>query len=216
MAEFIDIDFGTVENSHIDEKFDLVNKALNSGELIAFPTDTVYGLGCNIEDEGAVSNIFNLKKRAENKPLGAYLGLENWNDKINQISDNIPDTFYKLSEKFLPGPLTLIIPRRENFATLATSNSKGIAIRNPNHKSLLSFLSSYEGIIAGTSLNLSGEKPLNNPDEIQEIFGHEIKYILTSEQRFSSTASTVLDLTQNEVKLLREGDIHWNSVRELI
>jgi L-threonylcarbamoyladenylate synthase len=216
MAEFINIDSWADKYNFAGGDFDSVIKSLNSGELIAFPTDTVYGLGCNIEDEGAVSKIFEIKKRSSNKALGAYLGEENCRDKIKQISDDIPDIFYKLSEIFLPGPLTLIIPRHKNFARLATSNSKGIAVRIPNHKPLLSFLPKYQGILSGTSLNLSGKPPINNPNEIQKIFGSDIKYILTSNQKFSAISSTVIDLTQNKVKLLREGDISWSEIRKFI
>ncbi len=212
MAEFIDIDrwFGDKEG----ECYNFVTKALEDGELIAFPTDTVYGLGCDIENESAVGKIFELKKRSKQKALGAYLCGVNCDGRLEKMSSSIPEIFFKLSKEFLPGPLTMIIPRHGAFAALATSNSKGIAIRIPKHRPLLAFLSHYKGTLAGTSLNLAGEKPINDPIEIQEKFGSQIKYILTSNEKISQNSSTVIDLTHGKIKLLRKGDLDISTLKK--
>lgn len=174
---------------------------INNGELAIFPTDTVYGLGALILDEKGQKRIYEIKKRDKNKRLACLCA------SIKQAADIAivtPDA-KKLMSLYWPGALTIILMCKKQLGTLTTSDT--IGIRVPNHKLALEILEE-NGPMATTSVNLSGESPLNDPVKIKEAFGNLVDYIITEEKgSYLDVSSTVIDMTKKPYQVYREGTI---------
>ncbi len=169
------------------------------GKVIVFPTDTVYGIGAIYDDQQAIQKIYNLKERDAGKPLAILIS------DFNQVKDIVKiqnEKTNELIDKYWPGPLTLIFEKKDDF----DYPFKTIGFRIPNSKIALKILNHLGGL-ATTSVNYSGEKPINDIYEIEKTFKNEIDYIITDKETFSKTSSTVLDVTSKNIKVLREGTI---------
>lgn len=180
------------------EEFLKIPKNELKGKIFVFPTDTVYGIGTWWDDFCAIKKIYNIKIRDAGKPLAVLIS------DFNQVKDKIIDNNKadSLMDKYWPGPLTLIFSKKENF----DYPFKTIGFRVPNSEIALKILD-YLGPLATTSVNYSGESPINDVDEINRLFGEKIDYIITDEATFSKTSSTVVDVSGEELKVLRVGTI---------
>lgn len=179
------------------EKKDLV------GKIICFPTDTVYGVGALFNDVDAIKKIYQMKDRNWHKPL-PILGA-NLNDIFPFIT-NINDETKKIMEKYWPGALTIIFNKNPHAKIEINKEFSTIGFRIPNSKIALEILSKY-GLMATTSVNLSGEPPLNTYEEIVKHFGDKIDYIIEDEENHSNVSSTIVDATSDKYVILRQGDI---------
>lgn len=172
------------------------------GKVVCFPTDTVYGLGAMVEDEAAIAKIYQMKKRDMNKPLAILCpGIEAIQDYVKYISEQAQTWM----NTYWPGGLTLIFEKK-NLSDSITKGSKTVAFRMPNCEISLSILSHF-GLMATTSVNYTGEKEYNTIQEIKQVFGKEIDYIITDPASFSSKPSTVVDVSKDVATVLRQGDI---------
>ncbi len=178
------------------DKIDLKNK------VIVFPTDTVYGVGCMIEDIDAVHRIYELKNRDYSKPLAILTP----NANIEKYVKNISPKAKELMNKYWPGALTIIYEKTDLINDVVTSNLKTVGFRMPNSKIALAVLNRF-GIMATTSINISGMPPLNNKEDIIKEFKNKIDYIVMDDEVSSDVSSTVVDLSQNDIKILRQGSI---------
>lgn len=187
----------------------LVNKEIKLSKkdlehkVIAFPTDTVFGVGALIDDEIAIDKIFELKHRDYSKPLAILAAsVEDILPYINDVSEEVLD----LMNKYWPGALTIIFNKKDTVSSKITSGFKTIAFRIPNCKISLDILK-QTGPLATTSVNISGEKPLNTFNEIEEYFGKKIDYIVSENVLSSNVSSTIIDVTSNDIKVIRQGEI---------
>lgn len=171
------------------------------GKLICFPTDTVYGVGAIATDKKAVEKIYQMKRRNNKKPLPVLCSNI---DQIKEYVDEIDDTVAALMKKYWPGALTIIFNKKPGVGDHLSDNT--IAFRMPNSKIALDIINRFSPI-ATTSVNMSGEKEINNIDEIEEKFADWIDYIVTDEAYLSNIPSTVVDATGVFPKILREGNI---------
>lgn len=178
------------------DKIDLKSK------VIVFPTDTVYGLGCMIDDIDAIKKIYEIKERDYSKPLAVLTP----NINISKYVLNINDKAYSLMEKYWPGALTIIFKKSELINNMVTSSLSTVGFRMPDSKIALAVLNKF-GVMCTTSVNKSGCKPLNDIYEIEKEFGDKIDYLVVDKCELSSISSTVIDLTTNDIKVLRQGDI---------
>ena len=169
-----------------------IEKINLKGKVICFPTDTVYGVGALIEDEEAINKIYDLKNRDKSKPLAVLTG------NTNQAK--------QLMENYWPGALTLVFKKTNLISDKVTSNLDTIGLRMPNSKIALAVLNNF-GLMATTSVNISGDKPLNDVNEIIKYFSNDIDYLVIDKEETSNVSSTVVDVTKNELKVLRQGDI---------
>lgn len=178
---------------------------LHQGGIVAFPTETVYGIGCDAKNTSAINKIYEIKNRSSSKPLTLHFASF---DDAKKYAES-----YKISEqlanKFLPGALTLIMESKSvsEFASqFAELNTVGVRI--PSHKTAQDLLRTFGSPIAGTSANISGDKPLVSAEEIISIFGNQIDMVLKcSECIPTGTASTILDITKNPTVIIRKGDL---------
>lgn len=174
---------------------------MKNGDLIIFPTDTVYGLGCQVLDLEGIENIYKLKKRPKSKPIPILVS-----DivSLNPICE-IDKRALKLMTKFWPGPLTLILKTKKEFKKITGETT--IAVRIPDHYMAQQVIKEY-GPLRVTSANISGNKPLNTLEDVKIAFGSKVFKIYgeyTSDS--SGVPSTIVDLTNKEIKILRQGNI---------
>ncbi len=182
-----------------------IKEFLLLGGIIAFPTDTVIGLGVNGLSCQAVKGLFDLKGREHKKPL--YL-LAYSVSQITHYVELIPEYAYALMEKYFPGPLTLILRSKEMLFTLPDKRGDTLGVRIPNHPGLLKLLSEIELPLLNTSANISGEAPLTTNIDIVEMFGSKVRYVdLEYNIDMKNVPSTVVDCTGLKPIVVRRGAI---------
>lgn len=173
------------------------------GMLIAFPTDTVYGVGCCINDAEAIKRIYNLKERDFDKPLAILVG--SIEDAINLV-EYLPKKAIELINSYWPGALTIICPKSSNVPSFLNPSYHTIGIRMPNNKDALKILQKY-GPMAVTSINKSGEAPINDYEQIVLKYRDKIDYIIDGDEESSNVSSTVIEIIENDIKVIRQGNI---------
>ena len=181
---------------------------IKASNIIAFPTETVYGIGANIFDYNAVDSIFQIKNRDYSKPLSAHISDIKM---VEQVSSIIPDLFYELANIFLPGPLTMIIPARATFPPIVTANTNTIAIRFPSNIVCKKFIDSVGFPIAATSANISGNKSAININEVIDELNGKIAGVIDDGNCELMIESTVINLV-GKPKLIREGVISIKTI----
>lgn len=187
----------------------LVNKDIKLSKkdlehkIIAFPTDTVFGVGALIDDEVAIEKIFELKHRDYSKPLAILAA--NIEDIMPYVKD-VTEEIKELMNKYWPGALTIIFNKNDNVSSKITSGFKTIAFRIPNCKISLDILK-QTGPLATTSVNISGEVPLNTFEEIEKHFNEKIDFIISENILSSNVSSTIIDVTSKNIKIIRQGEI---------
>lgn len=177
------------------EKIRMASDFLNRGGIIAFPTETVYGLGVNLTNERAVRRLYEIKERSANKPLTIHISFI---EKMRELADRIPDFTFKLTEKFWPGPLTLILYGKHN--------DKTIGFRFPKHRVALGIINESRAIVGATSANISNLPAAKSADEVLTHFNGLIDMIVDG-GAVGGMESTILDLTCFPPKIIREGAV---------
>ncbi len=170
--------------------------------VIAFPTDTVYGIGVRFDSETAIQKLFKIKGRDFNKPIAILLG--NLED-FQKVAIHIPLSAYQLAEKFLPGALTLIVPKHPALPS-SISTFPTIGIRIPNHPFAISLLNQV-GPLAVTSANLSNHPDTQNSNQVLQQLDGLFDLLIDGGQTPGGVASTVVDVTTETPKILRQGPI---------
>ena len=180
------------------DSFDVINRAaeiIKCGELVAFPTETVYGLGANGLDIEACKKIYKVKGRPDNKPLSLMVADRDMIESLVIISESAD----KLINKFLPGALTIILPSKNKQST--------IGIRMPDNKIALELIRASNCPIAAPSANISGEALPITAQEVFKSFNGKIPLILDGGICQCGISSTIVDLTKDKPLILREGVI---------
>ncbi|SDC10760.1 MULTISPECIES: L-threonylcarbamoyladenylate synthase [unclassified Candidatus Frackibacter] len=189
------------------------SKILNKGELVAFPTETVYGLGANALDEEAVRKIFKAKGRPADNPLIVHIA------SLKQIEDlvlEVPGDVKQLSNKFWPGPLTLVLKKKDIIPDITTGGLDTIAIRMPDHEVALNLLRTSQLPIAAPSANLSGRpSPTTAQHVIMDLAGR-IDAVIDGGATGIGVESTVLSLVDEQPTLLRPGGITYEELESLL
>ena len=184
----------------------IINKAaelIKSGELVAFPTETVYGLGVDGFNEAACKKIYDVKGRPDNKPLSLLVSGRAMIEELAEISPIAE----KLIETFMPGPLTLILNQHINSAFRITHSELTIGVRMPDNEITLALIKVANCPIAAPSANISGQAPPTTAQEVFKYFNGKIPLILDGGECTVGISSTVVDLTHDKPVILREGSI---------
>lgn len=182
-------------------------KIIRSGGLIAFPTDTIYGVAADPFNPEALLKVYAAKRRPDEKALPVLIGgLEQLESLVSAISPSV----YKISLTFWPGALTLILPKRPEIPG-ELSAYPTIGVRMPNLTFTLALLK-QTGPLATTSANRSNGPNPTSADDVLRQLGGEIDLILDGGPTPGTTASTVVDLTTSEIKILREGPISLSDI----
>jgi len=188
-------------------------QALRDGEVVAFPTETVYGLGANAQHAEAVRRIFELKQRPLAHPLIVHLDearfLPRWASVISPAAE-------RLAEKFWPGPLTLVLPRAANVLDLVTGGQPTVAVRVPSHPMARQLLTAFGGGIAAPSANRYGRVSATRPEHVREEFGDAVRVILDGGESKIGLESTIVDCSTASPRLLRLGSITLSQLRRVV
>ena len=177
-------------------------KALNNHQVIAFPTETVFGLGVFYDDQEAYELLNKVKQRREDKPYTMMLASA---DDISKYAD-VNNKYQKLISKFMPGSLTILVKSKENVPHYVTHNTGVIGIRVPSNKEALDLLKAVKKPLLVPSANKADQKPALNENEVKAIFKDEIAVVVPGKIS-SGEPSTIVDLTGDEIKLVRKGPI---------
>lgn len=183
------------------------------GEVVAFPTETVYGLGANIFDEAAIQKIFTAKGRPADNPLIAHIGNVS---QLELLAKEIPSTAAKLIDGFFPGPLTLVLPKREDVPLIATAGLDTVGVRMPLHLLALQFIRACGVPLVAPSANLSGRPSPTTWQAVKADLDGRISCILQGDQTEVGLESTVVDCTGLVPVVLRAGAITLEQLREVI
>jgi L-threonylcarbamoyladenylate synthase len=182
---------------------------LRAGEVVALPTETVYGLAANALDAHAVAKIFQIKGRPANNPIIVHVaGIE----MAGSCVKDFPAIAEKLSRAFWPGPLTMVLPRAENIPQLVTAGGATVGIRWPGHPFIQAVIRECRFPLAAPSANLSERVSPTNAEHVRQQLGGKIPLIVDGGQSQVGIESTVLDLTVSPPAILRPGMIHAESL----
>ncbi len=184
--------------------------AIKQGKIIVYPTDTLYGLGADIFNANAVQTVFAIKHRPRDAPLSVAVSSV---DEINSIA-RIPEYAQSLIDTFLPGSLTIVLPKRDHIPESITGKTPTIAIRVPNHP-LAQRLLSLCGPLTATSANIHGQQTPPTIKEIKQQFGDAIAQYVGGGTSIGHS-STIVDLTTARPKILREGTISTQAILDVI
>jgi L-threonylcarbamoyladenylate synthase len=176
-------------------------QAVRNGELVCFPTDTVYGLGCDPLNTAAVERLLQLKG-ARTKPMPVLVKDMDCGKRFAQFSDHAAS----LARRFWPGPLTMVLPAFRVLPEILVPN-KTVGVRSPKHAVCLSLLGLCSGAMVGTSANRSGQSPAVAAAQVVRELGDQVDLVLDGGTTPLGVASTVIDLTKPTLKILREGPI---------
>lgn len=196
------------EKSKIKKAATLIKK----GEVVAFPTETVYGLGANAFDEEAVKKIFILKGRPQDNPLIVHVSSLK---QLKLVAGEIPSKAKILMRKFWPGPLTIILNKKESVPEIVTAGLQTVAVRMPSNKIALELIK-QTGPIAAPSANISGKPSATTAEHVKEDFKEKIKIILDGGKTQIGLESSVIDLTTKNPVLLRPGKITKEEIEKAI
>jgi len=188
-------------------------QALRSGELVVFPTETVYGLGADAANPDAVRKIFQVKGRPTDHPVIVHVEsarfLEHW-------VSHIPPVAKSLADKFWPGPLTLILPKTDSVNEVVTGGQQSIGIRVPSHPMAQQLLRAFGGGIAAPSANRFGRLSATKPEHVRDELGNAVRVVLDGGDSPIGLESTIVSCLGNEARLLRPGFITRSQLEQVV
>jgi L-threonylcarbamoyladenylate synthase len=188
-------------------------RILQSGDLVAIPTETVYGLAANAFSEEAVVKIFEAKNRPAFDPLIVHTHSV---AAFSQIAATIPDMAYQLAEAFMPGPLTLILPKAKQVPLLVTSGNDSVGLRIPNHPLTLALLQELDFPLAAPSANPFGYVSPTTAQHVEHQLGNRIPYILDGGACAVGIESTIISLAGGQVQILRLGGLAQEEIEQVL
>ena len=187
-----------------EELEEVIDKLKNDG-IIIFPTDTVYGIGCNCFSERAIKKTFDIKLRAEKKPINV---LTDQRDKINKVAKKISEKEDNIINSYMPGALTIVLDKKDIVPNILTSGLDTVGVRIPNNEIALRILENFEVPIATTSANISGDLPGLEIQDFVEKFKDKVDIIIDGGKCKIGTASTIVRVDKrNQINVLRKGSI---------
>jgi len=179
--------------------------------ILAFATESFYALAAGVERAPAIQRVLIMKGDRDAKPILVLIGERT---QLHPLVSELPPGTDELINHFWPGPLTLVLPAASHLSDLLTCGTGTIGVRQPHNSRLLKLLPAT-GPLTGTSANRSGEKPLQDPLEVEEAFGLDLDLILDSGTSPGGSPSTVLSLV-GEIRLLRVGPVSSQAIQEVL
>lgn len=186
---------------------------LRKGELVAIPTETVYGLAANALDPAAVVKIYEAKNRPQFNPLILHVANT---EQLKKLGLRLPDKALELAARFSPGPLTYVIPTSDQVPGIITAGTDAVAVRIPNHPMTLELLQQLEFPLAAPSANPSGFVSATTALHVAEQLGSKVSYILDGGECKVGVESTILSFLEERPRLLRYGGISLEAIEAVI
>ena len=193
------------------EKLKKPAQILKSGGIVVFPTETVYGIGVNSLDKTAIEKLYTVKNRPVNKPISLLISNI---EMIENVAKDILPEEYALMKAFMPGPLTIILKKKDNISNLLTANTNTIGVRMPANKIALK---NYAGMpIATPSANISGKPSGTNIETIMKDFGNSVDVYIDGGESKLGLASTVVQIVNGIPNILRQGVITEKNIIDIL
>ena len=199
--------------NNIDEYQDILKREINNNNLVIFPTETVYGIGANALNDTAVNKIFEVKTRAKNNPLIVHLKSVKDIEKYAIVENDIEK---KLIDSFMPGPITIILKKRECIPDNVTAGLDTVGIRVPINQIANRFLSIVDCPIAAPSANISSHPSGTKVSDIKLEFDDKVEFIIDGGESKIGLESTVVKVIDNTPTILRPGGITKEMIEEVI
>ena len=193
-------------------KIKIAAEEIKKGNLVAFPTETVYGLGADALNEQAITKIFQAKERPFNDPLIVHIADVK---ELNRLSKHIPPLALKLAKVFWPGPLTLVMKKSELVSDIITAGLDTVAVRMPADNIALSLIRESQTPIVAPSANLFGKISPTSAQHVEDDLSGKIKMIIDGGKTKVGVESTVLDVTVEPVQVLRAGGISVEQLKKI-
>lgn len=184
-------------------------KYLRDGRVIAYPTETIYGLGADVLDRKAVKRIYDLKSRDYGLPISILIADLKM---LREVASEVSDRALPLMRKFWPGPLTILFPASKAIPKGLVTNTGKVGIRISSHPVASALVGAFGHPITTTSANLSGFPPSLSVKHVQKYFGEKLPCIIDGGECEPSRGSTVVDLADESMRIIREGSIPADEV----
>lgn len=188
-------------------------ETLRAGDLVVFPTETVYGLGANASNPAAVRKIFEVKGRPADHPVIVHIDDQRY---LHRWVSQMPPEGERLAAMFWPGPLTLILPKGEAVNDIVTGGQNSIGIRIPSHPMAQQLLTAFGGGIAAPSANRYGRLSPTKPEHVRDELGDSVQVILDGGDSPIGLESTIVSCLNGEVRLLRPGFITRSQIQQVV
>ena len=202
-----------INNSKDYQKLRYSAEIIKNGGIVVFPTETVYGIGTNGLDKEAVERLYKIKERPLNKPISLLVSDY---EMIEKVVKDINELEYKIMKKFFPGPLTIILNKKDIVPDIVTSRGSTVGIRMPEEE-ITRKLIEYAGVpIAAPSANISGKPSGIDLQEIIKEFGDKVDCYIDGGKSKIGIGSTIVKVENNTIKILREGSISKKEIEDLI
>jgi L-threonylcarbamoyladenylate synthase len=195
----------------IEEQIELAVDILRSGGIVAYPTDTVYGLGADASNSRSIDKIFRVKRRPRDLPVPLLLS-----DRadLEKVADFVSRTALTLAERFLPGGLTLVLRKSAWVSSAVTGGGDTVAVRIPDHPVPVAIVQRLGAPLVGTSANFSGRPAPNSAEGVRTQLGNEVDLVIDGGECPGGVESTVVDVSGDVPRLVREGAIPWKDIAE--
>lgn len=204
-SRIIRLELSDVKAWPIDEAADI----LKGGGIIAYPTETVYGLGADALSEGGIRRLFEIKSRASDKPMSVLV-----RDAVmlDRVVSRIPPMARPIMERYWPGPVTIVFPASSDIPPLVTGQTATIGARISPHPFVKQLFDSFDSPLTATSANISGGESLMEPEDILRTFGGRIDLVIGMSEFMDGVVSTVVDVTGEKPRIIRQGKVEVKDV----
>lgn len=187
-------------------------EVIKQGGIVIFPTETVYGIGTNGMDAEAIEKLYKIKERPYHKPISLLVSDIHM---VNSIAKDITDLEYKLMEKFFPGPLTIILKKKNIVPDILTAGQNTVGVRIPSGKIARKLIEYVGKPIATSSANISGKPSKTNMKNVMEEFKEQVDYFIDGGKSEIGIASTVIQVIDGIPTILREGSISIEEIKKV-
>ncbi|MCY4442000.1 MAG: L-threonylcarbamoyladenylate synthase [Deltaproteobacteria bacterium] len=207
MATTLSIDPQHLKGRHVDRAVEVLRR----DGVIVYPTDTIYGLGCDVTSKGAVERVRRIKGREANKPMSFVCS------DLVQVSryGHVSNFAHRILKRFLPGPYTFVLTATKETPRVFQSKQKTVGIRIPDHPVPLALVEQLGNPVVSTSANESDEEVVTNPADLERIFGHRVDLIMEC-GTLPVLASSVISLVDDTIAILREGQGDLSYFKSLV
>ena len=185
---------------------------IKQGKIVVFPTETVYGIGANGLNEQAVKKLYEVKQRPYNKPISLLVSNM---EMVNEIAKDITEVEYKIMEKFFPGPLTIILKKKDIVPDIVTAGQDTVGVRMPSGEIARKLVEMARVPIATPSANITGEPSGTNLQEIKKHFEGKADYFIDGGISKLGLASTIVKVVDGKIQILREGKITLEQINQI-
>lgn len=190
---------------------DQAAELIKQGKIVVFPTETVYGIGTNGLDEKAVKKLYEVKQRPLNKPI--TLLVSNM-EMVESVAKDITETEYKIMEKFFPGPLTIILKKKEIVPDIVTSGQDTVGVRMPSGEIARKLIEKAGVPLATPSANITGQPSGTDLQEIEKNFKEKVDFYIDGGECEIGLASTIVQVVEGRIQILRQGSITLEDINQ--